>query len=179
VKLTNEQQKIVEDNLALVHYVVNKQYNGDEDYASIGTLGLIKGVATFDESKGYCRSTYLIKCIRNEIYWYYRNDKNPKNTLSLDLEYEDCMTLENLVPSEIDIERDIIEDELHQRLFDNIAKLNDTEQYILNNYYGLGNRTRISLKVIAENLNMSQSKATKMHLKALKKLKSMMEDRNV
>ena len=68
MKLTNEQQKIVEDNLALVHYVVNKQYNGDEDYASIGALGLIKGVATFDESKGYCRSTYLIKCIRNEIY---------------------------------------------------------------------------------------------------------------
>ena len=179
MKLTNEQQKIVEDNLALVHYIVNKQYNGDEDYASIGTLGLIKGVATFDETKGYCRSTYLIKCIRNEIYWYYRNDKNPKNTLSLDLEYEDNMTLENLMSSDTDIERDIVEDELDQRLFNNIAKLNDTEQYIISNYYGLGNRNRISLKAIAENLNMSQSKATKMHLKALKKLKSMMEDKYV
>ena len=179
MKLTNEQQKIVEDNLALVHYIVNKQYNGDEDYASIGTLGLIKGVATFDETKGYCRSTYLIKCIRNEIYWYYRNDKNPKNTLSLDLEYEDNMTLENLLSSDTDIERDIVEDELHQRLFNNIAKLNDTEQYIISNYYGLGNRNRISLRAIAENLNMSQSKATKMHLKALKKLKSMMEDKYV
>ena len=179
MKLTNEQQKSVEDNLALVHYIVNKQYNGDEDYASIGTLGLIKGVVTFDETKGYCRSTYLIKCIRNEIYWYYRNDKNPKNTLSLDLEYEDNMTLENLLSTDTDIERDIIEDELHQRLFNNIAKLNDTEQYIISNYYGLGNRNRISLKAIAENLNMSQSKATKMHLKALKKLKSMMEDKYV
>ena len=179
MKLTTEQQKIVEDNLALVHYVVNKQYNGDEDYASIGTLGLIKGVVTFDETKGYCRSTYLIKCIRNEIYWYYRNDKNPKNTLSLDLEYEDNITLENLLSSDTDIERDIVEYELHQRLFDNIAKLNDTEQYVINNYYGLGNSNRISLKAIAENLNMSQSKVTKMHLKALKKLKSMMEDKNV
>ena len=140
---------------------------------------MIKGVATFDETKGYCRSTYLIKCIRNEIYWYYRNDKNPKNTLSLDLEYEDNMTLENLMSSDTDIERDIVEDELHQRLFNNIAKLNDTEQYIISNYYGLGNRNRISLKAIAENLNMSQSKATKMHLKALKKLKSMMEDKYV
>ena len=140
---------------------------------------MIKGVATFDKSKGYCRSTYLIKCIRNEIYWYYRNDKNPKNTLSLDLEYEDNMTLENLVPSEVDIEGDIVKDELHQRLFDNIAKLNDTEQYVLNNYYGLGNRDRISLKAIAERLGMSQSKVTKMHLKALKKLKYFMEDKNV
>lgn len=179
MRLTSEQQKIVEDNLALVHYVVNKQYNGNEDYASIGTLGLIKGVATFDETKGYCRSTYLIKCIRNEIYWYYRNDKNPKNTLSLDLEYEDNVTLENILSSDIDIERDVIKDELHQRLFDNIAKLNDTEQYVINNYYGLGNRNRISLKVIAKNLEMSQSKVTKMHLKALKKLKLMMEDKNV
>ena len=110
---------------------------------------------------------------------YYRNDKNPKNTLSLDLEYEDNMTLENLMPSDTDIERDIIKEELHQRLFDNIAKLNDTEQYVINNYYGLGNRNRISLKAIAENLNMSQSKVTKMHLKALKKLKSIMEDKNV
>ena len=179
MRLTSEQQKIVEDNLALVHYVVNKQYNGNEDYASIGTLGLIKGVATFDETKGYCRSTYLIKCIRNEIYWYYRNDKNPKNTLSLDLEYEDNVTLENILSSDIDIERDVVKDELHQRLFDNIAKLNDTEQYVINNYYGLGNRNRISLKVIAKNLDMSQSKVTKMHLKALKKLKLMMEDKNV
>ena len=181
MRLTEEQQIIVEENIPLVHFVVKNFFNNDLEITDCGMIGLVKGVCSYKESKGYALSTYLVKCIKNEIYLYYRRDnKHPKNTLSLDLEYDDSMTLNSYIPDDIDIEKEIIEKETNKKLYKNINRLSDVEKYVIINYYGLYNKERLLQKQIGAKLGIPANKVTKIHLKAIKKLKKYMEgDKNV
>ena len=171
----NERNRMIEDNMNLVYYLVRKYFYNNEDYYDVGMIGLIKGVDSYDKSRGSL-CTYLGKCIYNEILMTHRNDKNPKKYLSLD--YEESR-LSNLITDSIDMEEQLIVKEKETLLYESVEKLNPFEKFIIVKYYGLYNNDKLSQREIANILNIRPSGVCKKHLSALKKLKKYMEDRNV
>lgn len=171
----SEETKMIEDNINLVYYTVRKYFYNNEDYYDLGMIGLVKGVKSYDKNKGAI-STYLMKCIRNEIMMRYRRDKNPKVTLSLDYENENNK-LSNMISDNTNIEEDMLKKEQYELLYMCLESLNDTEKYIIIHYYGLYDNDKMSQKNIAKDLNMKPTSVTKIHLRVLKKLKKLMEER--
>lgn len=174
--MTEEQQNLVIDNMRLVYHLI-KKYNYDEDYASIGMIGLIKGVKSFDSSKGYRLSTYLCACIDNEIRYSYRNTKNHRNTLSL----EDCFVTENIkiidcIPdASMNIEDNLIKKETYDRLNKAIMKLDEEERDIIISLYGLYGHERKKQVELANKYHYSQGYLSRLHKKIIEKLKRIME----
>lgn len=173
--MTSKEQKIVEDNLNLVRYVINKIYCGNEDYFDLGVIGLIKGVKSFKEEKGYHLSTYLVACIRNEIAYAHRADKNPRDTLSIDYENNDVQFV-NIVSNDELIEDSLVKKEELHVLKKALHQLNKLERHVIINYYGLFNHDKMKLKEIAYKLGVNPNFISKVHIKALKKLKIYMEE---
>lgn len=171
----DEETKIIEDNMNLVYYAVRKYFYNNEDYYDLGMIGLVKGVKSYNKDKG-ALSTYLMKCIKNEIIMRYRRDKNPKDCLSLDYDSEGYK-LCNIVPDNTNVEDIILCEEKNKILYDCLSLLSETEQYVIKYYYGLNNCDKKSQKTIAKYLNMKPTNVTKIHLRALKKLKKLMEER--
>ena len=175
--MTEEQENLVIENMRLVYHLI-KKYNYDEDYASIGMIGLIKGVKSFDSSKGYQLSTYLCTCIINEIRCSHRSTKNhPPNPLSLD-EYsvtENIPLLDCIPDTSINIEADLIKKETNHRLKKAIMKLNDKERDIIISLYGLYGQPIKKQVELSLEYNISQSRISKIHKIVLKKLKRIME----
>ena len=175
--MTEEQQNLVIDNMRLVYHLI-KKYNYDEDYASIGMIGLIKGVKSFDSSKGYQLSTYLCTCIINEIRCSHRSTKNhPPNPLSLD-EYsvtENIPLLDCIPDTSINIEADLIKKETYDRLNKAIMKLNDKERDIIISLYGLYGHKRKKQVELVDKYNHSQGYISRSHKKIIEKLKRIME----
>lgn len=175
--MTEEQNKLVIDNMNLVYHLI-KKFNYDEDYASIGMIGLIKGVKTFDKTKGYQMSTYLCRCILIEIYSSYRyNRKNPPNPLSLDdysvtenIKLRDCIQDES-----VNIEEDLIKKENSTRLKKALEQLSNKERKIIISLYGLYGQPIKKQVELSLEYNISQSRISKIHKIVLKKLKRIME----
>lgn len=115
MRLSQEEQKqLVAKNLKLVYHLVNKLRVAPSDYddiVSVGTMGLVKAVQTFDHSKGIKFSTYASKCIYNEIFMHFRNEKKNLNLISLD----DIISIDKdgheltLAESIMDSDRDFVE----------------------------------------------------------------------
>ena len=141
-------------------------------------IGLIKGVKSFDSSKGYQLSTYLCTCIINEIRCSHRSTKNhPPNPLSLD-EYsvtENIPLLDCIPDTSINIEADLIKKETNHRLKKAIMKLNDKERDIIISLYGLYGQPIKKQVELSLEYNISQSRISKIHKIVLKKLKRIME----
>lgn len=175
--MTEKEKQLVINNMRLVYYSI-KKYNYDEDYASIGTIGLIKGVKTFNPDKGYKLSTYLVKCINNEIaYQYRKNKKNPSNCLSMDTLYiKDNITLsETIEDKTVDIEKDLVEKEKKIRLKKAISKLNDEEKRLIMSLYGLYGYEKKKQTDLVKEFKCTQSNISRKHKKILNKLKQIME----
>lgn len=175
--MTEEQQNLVIENMRLVYHLIRK-YNYDEDYASIGMIGLIKGVKSFDNTRGYQMSTYLSKCIMNEIHSSYRHTKNePQKPLSLD-EYsikENIPLIECIKDDKIDIESDIIRKESMERLNKAISKLSETERGLIISLYGLYGQEKKKQVELVNKYNYTQAHISRLHKKIIKKLKRIME----
>jgi RNA polymerase sporulation-specific sigma factor len=99
-------QQLIEDNMGLVHYIINKYYPSfsyDEDISQCGMVGLCNAVRLWDESKG-AFTTYASHCIRNEINREFRRRNKHKGVLSLDYEYNDndneVTTFKEIIPGE-------------------------------------------------------------------------------
>lgn len=171
----SEETRLIEENINLVYYTVRKYFYNNEDYYDLGMIGLIKGVKSYDKNKGAI-STYLMKCIKNEIMMRYRRDKNPKDCLSLDYDTENTK-LSNLISDNTNIEDEILKKEQCELLYECLNKLTKIEKYIIVHYYGLYNSDKMSQKDIAKDLNMKPTSVTKIHLRVLKKLKKLIEER--
>ena len=106
----------------------------------------------------------------------YRRDKNPKDCLSLDYDTENTK-LSNLISDNTNIEDEILKKEQCELLYECLNKLTKIEKYIIVHYYGLYNSDKMSQKDIAKDLNMKPTSVTKIHLRVLKKLKKLIEER--
>lgn len=184
--MNNLDENIITKNINLIYLVLKKMnlYKKLDDYFDIGMIGLIKGLKKYNGDKGYAISTFLTKCIQNEILIEIRKSKTSKrlanyNALSLsEIYYQNddnsLITLEDVIPSKIDIEGDFISRENIFILKEKINTLSKTEQFILKHLFGIFDYQKLSQKQIAKTLNISQSYVSRIKNKALAKLKDMM-----
>lgn len=175
-------EKLVEHNLRLVAHIVKKYNSQDrdlDDLISIGTIGLIKAVNTFDENKGGRLVTYAARCIENELLMMLRQEKKLLREVSL---YEPIGTdPEGNHISLLDIictdEATMIEQFLHQYYLNHLDEMigyleEEREQEIIIKRYGLrGNRPQTQ-KEVAASMGISRSYVSRIEKRALEKLKS-------
>jgi RNA polymerase sporulation-specific sigma factor len=138
---------LVERNLRLVVYIAKKFENtgiGIEDLISIGTIGLMKGVNTFNSEKNIKLATYASRCIENEILMYLRRNNKTKGEVSIDEPLnKDCdgneLLLSDILGTDPDITSRAIEDEVDRTLLKGaINKLNSRERNIMEMRFGIG-----------------------------------------
>lgn len=170
---------LIERNLRLVAHIAKKYADEKtlEDLISIGTIGLIKGVNTFNPKKNSKLSTYISRCIENEVLMFLRSSKKQQSEVSLDdsigtdregnnMTFSDVLTADSAEIS------DIIFGKLEaQKLYKAMKKvLNKNEINILCWRYGLGNQQKKTQKEIADILGISRSYVSRIEKKCLEKL---------
>ncbi|MBQ6815092.1 MAG: RNA polymerase sporulation sigma factor SigK [Lachnospiraceae bacterium] len=172
---------LVERNLRLVAHIVKKYGKGDgvpEDLLSIGTIGLIKAVNSFDDSKGIRLGTYASKCIDNEILMHLRSEKKRAREVSLyepigtDKEGNAIHLLEIIECEEFDVVADYDKFLKLKWLGEKFKQILDKrEQEIITLRYGLAGGNEITQRELASKLNISRSYVSRIEKKALEKLK--------
>lgn len=172
---------LIERNLRLVAHIAKKYQSAEEDtedLISIGTIGLIKAVATFKYEKGNRLATYAARCIDNELLMYFRGKKKTSREVSL---YEPIGTdkegnqinLMDVVESQEKDVFDIIELKGNsRRLYEILPKvLGKREREIIEMRYGLYNRKPITQREIADKMGISRSYVSRIEKRALEKLR--------
>ena len=170
---------LIERNLRLVAHIMKKYYaqtNDQEDLISIGTIGLIKGISTFDPDKGTRLATYAARCVENEILMYFRSQKKTAQDVSLSGYIEtgkdgNALSLMEVVASEEDLFDDLSNREMCGKLYQAMEKcLSKRERDILTMRYGLGGRKVLTQREIAAQCGISRSYVSRIEKKAMKKL---------
>lgn len=170
---------LIERNLRLVVHIAKKfsSVKEVEDLISVGTIGLIKGIESFDYSKGTKLATYASRCIENEILMLIRNSKKNRNEVFLqepigtDKEGNEISLIDVLNSGE-DTILDIVEQKLSiKKMYSKLNDiLNEKEQIIIKLRYGLIDGKIKTQKEIAKKLNISRSYVSRIEKKALNKL---------
>ena len=170
---------LIERNLRLVVYIARKFENtgvGVEDLISVGTIGLIKAVNTFNPEKKIKLATYASRCIENEILMHLRKTSKSRQEISLDeplkCDYDgnELLLSDILQDSDEGIEDEINLQEEIARLNEVIKELNPREKEILYLRYGLGGEEELTQKEAADKLNISQSYISRLEKKIIKNL---------
>lgn len=170
---------LIERNLRLVAHIMKKYYTmsaDQEDLISIGTIGLIKGISTFDAGKGARLATYAARCVENEILMHFRAQKKT----SADVSLSECietgkdgtsLSLLDVIDSEEDLFETLSTREMEEKLRETVTRvLTPREREIIERRYGLGNRAPQTQREIAAHCGISRSYVSRIEKKALKKL---------
>ncbi len=172
--------KLIEHNLRLVAHIIKKYYGAQgeqDDLVSIGTIGLIKAVNTFDPDKNIRLSSYASRCIENEILMHFRSAKKRAGDISLDETIDTDKDGNPLTLMDIMAVEDTILDELDSKLNSRKLRqyieeeLTDREKKIILLRYGLDGREPMTQKNVAKLMDISRSYVSRIETKALKKLK--------
>ena len=178
----NAKNTLIEHNLRLVVYIARKFDNtsvGVEDLISIGTIGLIKAINTFDVDKNIKLATYASRCIENEILMYLRRNNKTKLEVSIDeplnVDWDgNELLLSDILGTDEDIIYRDLEDETERKLLNAaIDRLNPREQKIVKLRFGLGREQEdeMTQKEVADLLGISQSYISRLEKKIMKRLK--------
>lgn len=166
------------ENEAMMYSILKKYglYDKKEDYIDICYIGYIKGLKKYDSSKSK-KTTYLYKCVENEILAYLRKcnaNKRIKNELNLEsikiFDNGKEISLIDKIPNNINIEEEYILNDQIKKLYEEIFKLNIKEQYIIIKLYGLYCEP-LSQDEIAYRLNYSQPQISRIKSNVLRKLR--------
>ena len=177
-------QTLIEHNLRLVVYIAKRFENtgaGIEDLVSIGTIGLIKAINTFQADKNIKLATYASRCIENEILMYIRKHSGIKTEVSIDEPLNTDWDGNELLLSDIlGNDEDTISFEIEQmeerRLIRRaVAGLEPREREIIEMRYGLDGRREMTQKEVADRLGISQSYISRLEKKIIARLKAEME----
>lgn len=180
---TQVRQALIEHNLRLVVYIARKFENtgvGLEDLISIGTIGLIKAVNTFDPSKNIKLATYGSRCIENEILMYLRRNSRLRLEVSFDEPLNtdwdgNELLLSDILGTEADlVSRDIESDTEREMLRQALSTLNAREQRIMALRYGLGGQPEMTQREVAELLGISQSYISRLEKRIIAHLRGEM-----
>ncbi|HLR64481.1 MAG TPA: RNA polymerase sporulation sigma factor SigK [Pseudogracilibacillus sp.] len=168
--------KLIEHNLRLVAHIA-KKYDVDhlhrEDLISIGTVGLIKGVDSYQLSKGNKLSTYIARCIDNEILMFLRSLKKSNKDISLYSPIGHDQEGNEITLNDVIKNKDIpIEDWLNMKSNRKIIQkllltLNERERFIIEHRFHLNNKERLTQKEIAQHFQISRSYVSRIEKKAL------------
>ena len=176
---TYARSKLIEHNLRLVVFLSKKYENTGvdlEDLVSIGTIGLIKGVNTYQLDKNIKLATYASRCIDNEILMYLRKNKKRRTEISFEdsLSYDgegNELHLEDVLGTDADIVTKGLEEETEKKLlYQEIGKLNGRDKEIMILRYGLFGQKEMTQKEVASLLNISQSYISRIEKKVIKHL---------
>lgn len=180
--------RLVEHNLRLVAHIAKKYSNENnaEDLISIGTIGLIKGINTFNPEKNSRLATYIARCIENEILMSLRAEKKTSGDISMEEtigtdKEGNNMTLSDILPSEEEDIGDQISARFDAQVLRQVMKkvLKKSEYDILCWRYGLNNHRRRTQKEVAELLGISRSYVSRIEKKAVGKLYEVLKDMNL
>ncbi|MDA8194801.1 MAG: RNA polymerase sporulation sigma factor SigE [Thermaerobacter sp.] len=171
---------LIERNLRLVVYIARKFENtgvGIEDLVSIGTIGLIKAVNTFNVDRRIKLATYASKCIENEILMYLRRNSRLRSEVSFDeplnVDWDgNELLLSDVLGTESDLIYKRLEDEADKTLLRRaLTKLNSRERRIMELRFGLGGGAERTQKEVADSLGISQSYISRLEKRILKRLR--------
>ncbi len=178
---------LIEHNLRLVVYIAKKFDNtgvGVEDLISIGTIGLIKSINTFNPEKNIKLATYASRCIENEILMYLRRNNKTKMEVSIDeplnVDWDgNELLLSDILGTDEDVIYRDLESEVERKLLlGAIDKLSDREKMIINLRFGLNSEDgqEMTQKEVASLLGISQSYISRLEKKIIKQLKKEMNN---
>lgn len=182
----NAKNILIEKNMRLVAHMT-KKYSVPErdisDLISVGTIGLIKAINSFNPDKGIRLATYAAKCIDNELLMMLRTERKTSREVSLyepvgkDKEGNEISIIETVSCEPVDIVADMV---FNQRV-DVIEKsidsvLSEREAYIIRHRFGLMGNEELTQSQIADNLGISRSYVSRIEKKSLEKLKKVLED---
>ena len=173
-------QTLIERNLRLVVYIARKFENTGiyvEDLISIGTIGLIKAINTFDPDKNIKLATYASRCIENEILMYLRKNQNTRAEVSIDeplnVDWDgNELLLSDILGTESDVIYRGLEEEVDRKLLGlAMQKLTMREQKIMELRFGLGTGNEKTQKEVADLLGISQSYISRLEKRIISRLK--------
>lgn len=171
-------------NLRLVVYLAKKYENSGvpaEDLISIGTIGLIKAVGTFDAEKKIKMATYASRCIENEILMYLRKFQNQKNEISIDeplnIDWDgNELLLSDILGTENDsVNKNIEHDAEKSMLLSAVEHLGERERHIMQLRFGLLDGKERTQKEVADIIGISQSYISRLEKRIIKRLKKELE----
>ena len=179
----NAKEKLIEHNLRLVVYIAKKFENTGlniEDLFSIGAIGLIKAVQTYNFDKKIKLATYASRCIENEILMQLRKTNKLKNEISLDeplnLDSDgNELLLQDVLYSDESVSKDMDKSAEKQIVWNIINKLNGREKQIMMLRFGLGGEEEKTQKEVADIMGISQSYISRIEKKILGKMKKDLE----
>ena len=176
---------LIERNLRLVAHIMKKYYtqsSDQEDLISIGTIGLIKGISSFDPSKGARLATYAARCVENEILMYFRSQRKSSQDVSL----SDCidagsdggpLELMDVISDEQDLLEQVAARESVIRLRKAVSDcLTDQERLVVVMRYGLNGGIPKRQREVAQITGISRSYVSRIEKRALEKLRGALED---
>ena len=175
---------LIERNLRLVAHIMKKYYAMDsdqEDLISIGTIGLIKGITTFDPSKGARLATYAARCVENEILMYFRSQRKSAQDVSLSDYIETgtdgaALSLMDVVSDDRDLLEQVSTRETVGQLRQAIETcLTDQERQVVMLRYGLGGNPPQRQREVAKQTGISRSYVSRIEKRALGKLRAALE----
>ncbi len=175
---------LIERNLRLVAHIMKKYYaqtSDQEDLISIGTIGLIKGIESFDASKGARLGTYAARCVENEILMYFRSLKKSSQDVSLSDYIETgndgaALALMDVVAQDEDLMERISTREDIRKLIDAVDRvLTEQEKQVILLRYGLGGNCPQRQREVAQATGISRSYVSRIEKRALQKLRQELE----
>jgi RNA polymerase sporulation-specific sigma factor len=175
---------LIERNLRLVAHIMKKYYAqtaDQEDLISIGTIGLIKGISTFDGSKGARLATYAARCVENEILMYFRAQRKTSQNVSLSDFIETgsdgaALSLMDVVSDDEDLlERVSTREDIKKLLSAVETQLTPQERQVILLRYGLGGNPPQRQRQVAQTIGVSRSYVSRIEKRALEKLKEVLE----
>ena len=178
-------QKLISHNLRLVAHITKKFYSPDreqEELISIGTLGLIKAVSSFNTEKGARFATYAARCIENEILMHYRAKKKTAGEVFFDdpLEYDkdgNALTLLDIMPDSTDLETQVEQSMQEKQLYRFLeTRLGKREWTVIARRYGLFGYPVQTQREVAETLGISRSYVSRIEKRALTLLRDAYEE---
>ncbi len=180
----NAKNELIEHNLRLVAHIIKKYYSSSvqqDDLISIGTIGLIKAINTFDPDKGTRLATYAARCIENEILMQFRAQKKTAQDISvnepIDTDSEgNPLTLMDIISTEDEIVEDIYKITMLKKLSTEVGRIKDPrEKSIIMMRYGLDGMLPMTQLEVSKKLNISRSYVSRIEKKALKELRKALE----
>lgn len=178
--MQKENDALIVNNIRLIYKALKVLNMYDsysiDNYYDIGMLGLVKGAKQYDKSTGYSESTFLTRCIINEILQQKRRENRQKRIktnalISLDTIVYDNIVLEDTIKADIDIEKEFELKEDIRSLYNSIMKLSEKEQLVIIYTFGLFNKPKLTQDEIAMMIKEPQGSISRIKSKALKKIK--------